>query len=97
MLENKTHAGASQFGTQGLGAGGGTILPEKGASAIKRPPAGVLRVRPLNLEANGNMPSYSHGSWQVKIIPVLLLSSLYKEILDVTLPRICLERRWRRG
>lgn len=52
MLQNKTHAGASQFGTQGLGAGGGTILPEKGAFAIKWPPAGILRVRSLNLEAN---------------------------------------------
>lgn len=34
MLENKTNAGPSQFSTEGLGAGGGTTLPEKGAPAI---------------------------------------------------------------
>lgn len=34
MLEDKMHAGPSQFGTQGLGAGGGTILQENGAPAI---------------------------------------------------------------
>lgn len=43
------------------------------------------------MEANcnlGSFPSYHfQGSWQVKICPVLLLSSLYEGILDATLPR----------
>lgn len=72
-----------------------------GLLRFKRPPAGMLRVGPLNLEANYNMGSFPfyhpHGSCQIKISPVLLLSSLYKEILEVTFPRICLGNRRRRG
>lgn len=34
MLENKTHVGPFQLGTQGLGAGGGTALPENRAPTI---------------------------------------------------------------